>query len=63
MIVIIELGRLFPALRCCSVVLHGFCQGDGFRVGFGTCAGKLLPAATEVGQWQHGVVLIGASLE
>lgn len=32
----------------CSVVLHGYCQGKGYRVGFGSCSGKILPAGTEV---------------
>lgn len=34
-----------------EVVLSGWCQGDGYRVGFGTCAGTVLPAwsAQEVG--------------
>ncbi|XP_046398911.1 fumarylacetoacetase [Ischnura elegans] len=27
-----------------EVTMKGFCQGDGFRVGFGSCTGKLLPA-------------------
>uniref|UniRef100_A0A1B6LI31 Fumarylacetoacetase n=1 Tax=Graphocephala atropunctata TaxID=36148 RepID=A0A1B6LI31_9HEMI len=27
-----------------EVIIKGFCQGDGFRVGFGSCSGKLLPA-------------------
>jgi len=27
-----------------TITLNGFCQGDGFRVGFGDCAGKILPA-------------------
>jgi fumarylacetoacetase len=27
-----------------EVTLAGWCQGDGYRVGFGTCAGKILPA-------------------
>ncbi|XP_042910316.1 fumarylacetoacetase isoform X2 [Parasteatoda tepidariorum] len=27
-----------------EVTLTGYCQGDGYRVGFGTCSGKLLPA-------------------
>jgi len=27
-----------------TVTLSGFCQGDGFRVGFGECKGKILPA-------------------
>ena len=31
-----------------TVVLGGFCQGDGYRVGFGKASGKLLPARTVV---------------
>ncbi|KAI0236888.1 hypothetical protein L0F63_001287 [Massospora cicadina] len=27
-----------------EVNLVGFCQGDGYRVGFGDCVGKILPA-------------------
>ncbi len=27
-----------------SVIMTGYCQGDGYLVGFGTCEGKLLPA-------------------
>ncbi|XP_022105584.1 fumarylacetoacetase-like [Acanthaster planci] len=27
-----------------EVILTGYCQGDGYRVGFGSCTGKLLPA-------------------
>ncbi|XP_071445905.1 fumarylacetoacetase [Hetaerina americana] len=27
-----------------EVTMKGFCQGNGYRVGFGTCSGKLLPA-------------------
>ncbi|XP_029807466.1 fumarylacetoacetase [Suricata suricatta] len=27
-----------------EVVIRGHCQGDGYRVGFGQCAGKVLPA-------------------
>mmetsp|Transcript_26644 Transcript_26644/g.37507 ORF Transcript_26644/g.37507 Transcript_26644/m.37507 type:complete len:191 (+) Transcript_26644:1-573(+) len=27
-----------------SVILSGYCQGKDYRVGFGTCSGKLLPA-------------------
>mmetsp|Transcript_31465 Transcript_31465/g.88269 ORF Transcript_31465/g.88269 Transcript_31465/m.88269 type:complete len:424 (+) Transcript_31465:60-1331(+) len=27
-----------------TVVLDGFCQGDGYRIGFGKCVGKVLPA-------------------
>lgn len=28
-----------------TVVLRGYCQGDGYRVGFGECTGKILPCA------------------
>ncbi|RVE75001.1 hypothetical protein OJAV_G00027700 [Oryzias javanicus] len=27
-----------------EVIITGFCQGDGFRVGFGSCRGTVLPA-------------------
>ncbi|KAK6187026.1 hypothetical protein SNE40_006277 [Patella caerulea] len=27
-----------------EVILTGYCQGDGYRVGFGSCTGKILPA-------------------
>ncbi|MFJ4290776.1 fumarylacetoacetase [Cupriavidus sp. NPDC089707] len=27
-----------------SVIMTGFCQGEGYRVGFGTVSGKILPA-------------------
>lgn len=27
-----------------TVTLRGFAQGEGFKVGFGECAGKVLPA-------------------
>jgi fumarylacetoacetase len=27
-----------------SVIIRGFCQGDGYRVGFGECSGTILPA-------------------
>ena len=27
-----------------NVIMRGFCQGEGFRVGFGECSGKVLPA-------------------
>lgn len=29
-----------------EVIMHGYCVGDGFRIGFGLCKGKLLPAKT-----------------
>jgi fumarylacetoacetase len=28
-----------------TVMLRGWCQGDGYRLGFGECKGKLLPSA------------------
>ena len=27
-----------------EVIMTGFCQGAGYRVGFGECVGKVLPA-------------------
>ena len=27
-----------------EVILSGFCEGDGYRIGFGDCVGKVLPA-------------------
>ena len=27
-----------------EVALHGYCQGSGYRVGFGECRGVILPA-------------------
>lgn len=27
-----------------EVTITGYCQGDGFRIGFGSCKGKILPA-------------------
>ena len=27
-----------------ELTLAGWCQGDGYRVGFGQCAGQILPA-------------------
>jgi fumarylacetoacetase len=29
-----------------TVTLTGFAQGDGYRVGFGACIGRILPAVT-----------------
>lgn len=28
-----------------TVILRGWCEGDGYRIGFGECSGKVLPAA------------------
>ena len=30
-----------------TLTLHGAAQGDGFRIGFGTCSGRLLPAGPD----------------
>lgn len=27
-----------------EVILTGYCQGDGYKIGFGTCSGKILPS-------------------
>jgi len=27
-----------------SVIMTGYCQGNGFRIGFGHCSGNILPA-------------------
>ena len=27
-----------------DIIMTGYAQGDGYRVGFGTCTGKVLPA-------------------
>ena len=29
-----------------DIIMTGYAQGDGYRVGFGTCTGKVLPALT-----------------
>ena len=28
-----------------TVLLKGWCQGNGYRIGFGSCMGKLLPSS------------------
>ena len=30
-----------------SVIISGYCQGDGYKVGFGEVTGKILPAKSE----------------
>ncbi|XP_017766633.1 PREDICTED: fumarylacetoacetase [Eufriesea mexicana] len=30
-----------------EVIIRGYCVGNGYRIGFGPCSGKLLPAYTE----------------
>jgi fumarylacetoacetase len=36
-----------------EVVIRGFCQGEGFRVGFGDCSGLVLPAGSRDGEEQE----------
>jgi fumarylacetoacetase len=36
-----------------EVVIRGFCQGEGFRVGFGDCSGLVLPAGSRDGEEQQ----------
>jgi len=31
-----------------EVILSGYCQGEGYRVGFGECTGKIKPALDSV---------------
>jgi fumarylacetoacetase len=31
-----------------TITIKGFCQADGYRVGFGECIGTILPAVTSV---------------
>ena len=40
------LARLITAATPCSpaVIMSGGCQGEGYRVGFGECRGRVLPA-------------------
>ncbi|XP_010146382.1 PREDICTED: fumarylacetoacetase [Eurypyga helias] len=30
-----------------EIILTGYCQGNGFRVGFGQCSGRILPALSD----------------
>lgn len=30
-----------------EVIIRGYCVGDDYKVGFGQCAGKLLPAHSD----------------
>jgi fumarylacetoacetase len=32
-----------------ELTLHGWCQGEGYRVGFGACVGEILPALETAG--------------
>ena len=29
-----------------TVTMKGYCQGEGYRVGFGECTGQILPAVS-----------------
>jgi len=31
-----------------SIILRGYCQGDGYKIGFGDCAGTILPAHDKI---------------
>ena len=31
-----------------TITLSGYCQGEGYRVGFGECTGRVLPAPPEM---------------
>ena len=42
-------------LPLCYHLVAGFCQGDGFRVGFGECRGKISPANV---RWYHSTWLM-----
>lgn len=37
-------SRPLAALLLPAVTITGFCQGDGYRIGFGECRGRVLPA-------------------
>ncbi len=47
-------GENFPHHRLVQVKFSvtGYCEGDGYRVGFGECSGKVLPALP---LWRHGL--------
>ncbi len=34
-----------------EVIMRGWAQGDGYRVGFGECAGVIAPAPDFPSQW------------
>ena len=36
-----------------EVIMRGYCQGDGYRVGFGECSGKILPAGSRDGRYEE----------
>ncbi len=37
-----------------TLTLSGFAQGDGYRIGFGSCAGTILPAPKPRAEWRDG---------
>lgn len=41
------LYQSFAVICCDKVWISNLFQGDGYTVGFGTCAGKILPSAEE----------------
>ena len=42
-----------------TVAFRGWAQGDGFRIGFGQCVGKVLPACAEPDWDQEGESQLG----
>ena len=44
LILIIELTITDYRLYTQMFILAGYCEGDGYHIGFGECAGKILPA-------------------
>jgi len=46
-----------------NVVMHGHCQGDGFRIGFGDCAGVVEPAGSMDDAPSKAVDAAGASMK
>jgi hypothetical protein len=50
----LDQGRFVDVVTCAvlcrrgqdgdTVTMVGYCQGEGYRVGFGSCVGKVLPA-------------------
>lgn len=38
---------VYAIIDCCIIEIQcfsGYCQGEGYRIGFGTCSGKILPS-------------------
>lgn len=41
-------GKILTEQAVCCFLSLGYCQGNGFRVGFGQCSGKILPALSNL---------------